>query len=99
MALAPKKSIALQTRRQPSAGVSPISGRSSISMTASPPTEAPVPLAGQVDTRAQGMPLEVVEQSVTVVIPLSTAGRTELPTVLVAPTVVGATPPVEAPTT
>jgi len=43
--------------------------------------------------------LEVAEQPVTEVILLPTLGWMELPLVLVVPTMVGATPPIEAPLT
>ena len=104
LALAPKKSITLQLRRQPSAGLVPILGGSDASVTALPavqalPMVAPMPLAGQAYVGIQGAPLEVVEQPVTAVIPLPTAGRMGLPTVLVAPTVVGAVQPVVTPLT
>ena len=48
------------------------------------------------DTEAKGAPSKVAEQPVTEVILLPTSERTELPLALAAPTVVGATPPVEA---
>ena len=95
LALALKKSIALQSRRQPSAGVAPVLGGSSASVTASPdgqtlPMVAPMPLVGRADVGVQGAPLKVVEQPVTAVILLPMAEQTGLSTVLVAPTVVGA---------
>ena len=69
LALAPKKCIALQSRGQPSAGVTPLSGGRGASVTASPtgqalPTMAPVPLAGRADTGVHGAPSEVTEQPV-----------------------------------
>ena len=96
LALAPKKSIALQLRRQPSVGIVPISGISGASVTTSPdgqtpPTVAPVPSAGWADVGVQGAPLEVMEQLVMAAIPLPMAGWTGLPTALMALTVVGAT--------
>lgn len=96
LALVPKKSIAVQARRQSSAGIVPISDGSGASVTASPsdqalPTVAPMPSIGQTNVGAQGTPLGVMEQPVMVVIPLSTTGQTGLPIALVVPTVVGAT--------
>ena len=96
LALVPKKSIALQSRWQPSAGVVPILGGSSASVTMSPtdqdlPMVAPVPLMGQADAGVQGAPSEVTEQPMMAVIPWLTVGQTGLPTVLVTPIVVGAT--------
>ena len=96
LALAPKKSIALQSRQRPLASVAPISGGSGSSMTASsagrmPSTVAPMPSVGWVDMGAQGAPLEAADHSVMAAIPLLMAGRMELPTVLVAPTVMGVT--------
>ena len=101
MALAPKKSVALQVRQRPSADVAPISGGSGSGATASPAGEvplavAPVPSVGQASVGAEGAPSEVVEQPVIEAIPLLMSERMELPLTLVAPTVVGATPPVEA---
>ena len=71
-------------------------------MTASPvgqalPVAAPMPSAGQAGVGAQRIPSEVAEQPAMVVTPLPTTGRMELPTAIVAPTVAGATPSVEAP--
>ena len=57
---------------------------------------APVPLVGQADAGAEGAPSEVAEQSATEAIPLPTLERAELLLALVAPSVVGAAPPVEA---
>ena len=96
LALVPKKSVALQWRRQPSAGVAPVSGESGTSVTASSagrmlPMVAPVPLAGWADTGAQRAPSEVREQPAMAAIPLPTMGQTGLPFALVAPTMVGAT--------
>ena len=58
-----------------------------------------VPSVGQTIIGAEGTPSEVTEQSATEVIPLSTSEQTELPLALMAPTIVGVTPPVEAPPT
>ena len=104
MALAPKKSVALQARRQPSAGVMPVSCGSDGSVTASlvsqvPPMVAPVPSVGRADKGAQGTPLEVVEQPAMVAIPLPTTGRTGLPAALAMPKMAGATQPVRTPPT
>ena len=102
LALGPKKSVALQLRQRPSAGVAPVLGGSGTSVTVSSagrtlPTVAPVPSVGRADTGAQRAPLEVMEQPAMAAISLSTTGRMELPTVLVAPTVAGATQPVVTP--
>ena len=83
------------------ADVAPISGKSGANIAAllagqAPSVVVPMPLVGQVDAGAIGAPLEVAEQPVTEVILLPTSERTELPLVPAAPTVVGATPPVEA---
>ena len=58
------------------------------------PTVAPVPSTGWADAGAQGAPSEVAEQPMMAMIPLLPAGRTGLPTALVAPTMMGATQPV-----
>ena len=68
LALAPKKSVALQARQQPLAGAVPVSGESGASATASSagqalPMVAPVPSAGRADATAQGASSEVVVQS------------------------------------
>ena len=102
MALAPKKSVALQLRRQSLAGVAPVSGGSDTTVTVSLagwtlPTMAPVPSAGRADAGAQRVPSEVVEQPVMVVILLPMMGWTELPITLVALTMAGATKPVVTP--
>ena len=55
-----------------------------------------MPSVGQADAGAEGAPSEVAEQLAAEVIPLATSERTELPLVLVAPSVVGVAPPVEA---
>ena len=56
-----------------------------------------MPSAGQADTRAEGAPSVIVEQLAMEVILLPTSERTELLITLVAPSVVGAMLPVEAP--
>jgi len=68
LALAPKKSVALQARQQPLAGAVPVLGESGASATASSarqalPTVAPVPSAGRADAAAQGASSKVVVQS------------------------------------
>ena len=68
LALAPKKSVALQARQQPLAGAVPVLGESGASATASSagqalPTVAPVPSEGRADAAAQGASSEVVVQS------------------------------------
>ena len=73
-------------------------------MTASPagqalPTVVHVPLAGQADTGVQGVPLEVTEQPVMVVIPLPSAGWMGLPIMLVVLTMAGAVQLVMTPLT
>ena len=94
MALAPKKSIALQAGRQPSVGVAPVSSGSGVSVTTSPtgqvsPMVMPVPSAGQAGVGAQGTPSKVAEQPTMVATPLPTTGQMGLPTTLVAPTMEG----------
>ena len=64
-------------------------------MTTSPASQAlsmmaPVPLAGHADVEVQEAPLEVVEQPVTAMISLPTAGQMGQPTALVVLTMVGA---------
>ena len=90
MALAPKKSIALQAERVPSPNVAPILGRSGVDVAASSagqasPAVAPVPSVGQAGTGAKEAPLGVAEQMTTEVTPPPTLGRTELLSALVAP--------------
>ena len=102
LALAPKKSVTLQVRWQSSVDVAPVLGRNKAGTTVSltghaPPMVAYVPSVGQAGAGAGGAPLEVAEQPAMEVIPLPMMGRTELPSMLVAPTAMGATPPVEAP--
>ena len=104
IALAPKKTIALQARRGSPPDVAPISGKSGAGVTASsaglvPPTVVPVPSVGQTVIGAEGTPSEVTEKPTTEVIPLPTSERTEPPLTLVGPTTVGVTSPVEAPPT
>ena len=104
LVLAPKKSVALQARWEPSAGAAPILGGSDVSVTTPLarqvlPTVAPVPSAGWANVGGQGAPSEVTEQSAMVATPLPMTGRTELPTVLMVPTTVGAMQPVMTPPT
>ena len=98
LAVAPKKSVAIQARRGPSPDVVPISGRSGADVAASSVGQAPpVPSAGQADAGAKGAPSEVAEQTVAEVIPLPMSELTELPLAFVAPSVVGAALQVEGP--
>ena len=104
MVLVPKKSVTLQAERVSSPDVAPISGRIGADLAASsasqaPPVVVPMPLAGQVDTGAEGAPSEVAEQLAMEVIPLLTSERAKLSLTLVAPSVVGVAPPVKAPLT
>ena len=92
LALAPKKSVALQARRQLSADVAPILGGSGASVTVLltgqvSPMVAPVPSMGRANVGVQGLPLVVAKRPVIAAIPLPTVGWTGLPTTLVAPTV------------
>ena len=96
MALAPKKSIAIQVRLWSSADIAPILGGSGAGVTTSSvgqalPMVAPVPSVGQADAGARRMPSEVAEELAREVMPLLTMGRSELPTTLVVPTLAGAT--------
>ena len=77
MALVPKESIALQSRRQLSVGVVPVSGGSDASVTALPAGQTllmvvPMPSMGRADVEAQGAPSEVAKQPVMAAIPLPT---------------------------
>ena len=79
----------------------PISGRSGadfavLSAGQAPSTVAPVPSVGQAGAGAEEAPSGVAEQTTTEVTPSPTLERTELSPVLVAPSVVGASPQVEA---
>ena len=101
MALAPKKSVALQAGRTPSPDVAPVSGRSGADVAASSagqalPMVAPVPLVGQADAGAKGAPLGVIEQTTAEVILPPMLERIELPLVLMAPSLVGAAPQAKA---
>ena len=96
LVLAPNKSVDLQARWKPSVGGAPVSSKSDAGVTALPhshalPTVTPMPSVGQAGIGAQGMPLDVIEQPAMEAIPLQTSGRMELPSALVAPTMVGAT--------
>ena len=104
MALAPKKSVAIQVTRRPSPDVALALGRSGAGVTASSAGQAPpvvvfVPSTRQIATRAEGMPSEVTEQTATKAIPLPTSERMELPLALMASTAVGVMLPIEAPLT
>ena len=79
MVLAPKKSVALQVRRQPSAGVMLVLGRSNASVTVllvgqALPTMAPMPSMGRADAGAQGTPSGAAKKPAMVAIPLSMMG-------------------------
>ena len=96
MALVPKKSVAIQARQQPSAGVAPVLGGSDASVTVSSvgratPIVAPVPSAGRVGTDVQGAPSEVTEQPVMAAILLPMVGQTGPSTALMAPIVASVT--------
>ena len=102
LALAPKKSIALQAARAPLPNVAPILGRSRADVTAlstgqAPPMVASMSSVGQADAGAEEASSGVTEHMATEVIPPPTLERTELPLTLVAPSVVGAVPQAEAP--
>jgi len=107
LALAPKKSVALQARRRPSPDVALVLSGSGAKVTTSLAGEAllmvaPVPSVEQAGARAKGTPLEVTEQTMMEAIPLPTLewmGQMELPLTLVAPAAVGVMPLVEAPPT
>ena len=58
---------------------------------------APMPSVGQAGAGAEEAPLGVAEQTTAEVTPPPTLERMELPPALVAPSVVGAAPQVEAP--
>ena len=101
MALAPKKSVALQAGWTSSPDVAPILGRSRVDVAASSadqalPTVAPMPSAGQVDAGADGAPSGVTKQTTAEVTPPPMLEQAELLPMLVAPSVVGVTPQVEA---
>ena len=94
LALAPKKSVAIQARRGPSPDVAPVSGESGAGVVASStgqasPAVVPVPSVGQVVGKAEGVPSEVDEQPAMEAIPLPTSERAELPAALVVSTTVG----------
>ena len=95
LALAPKKTVALQARRGPPPDVAPISGESGASVIASlaslaPPAVVPVPSVGQAINETKEVPIEVAAQPTTKVMPLPTLGRAELSVVPVASTTAGA---------
>ena len=97
MALAPKKSVALQAKWVPSLDVAPILGRSGADVAASlagqaPPAVASVPSVGQAGTEAKEAPSGVTKQAMAEVTLLPTLERMELPPVLVAPSMVGVVP-------
>ena len=97
LALAPKKNVALLAERVSSPDVAPVLGRSGADVAASsagqaPPAVAPVPSVGQAGIRAEEAPSGVTEQTTAEVTPPPMLERTELPLVLVAPSVVGIVP-------
>ena len=78
MAVAPKKSVAIQARRGPSPNVAPVLGRSGADVAASsasqaPPAVAPMPSEDQADAGAKGAPVEFTEQPAMKAIPLPTS--------------------------
>ena len=80
LAMAPKKSIAVQLGWQPSTSVVPILDESGANVTTSPagkapPTVVPMPLAGRVDVGFQGAPSEVMEHPKMATILLPMVGR------------------------
>ena len=96
LALAPKKSVALQARRWLSPDVAPILGESGAGVTALlaglvPPTVVPMPLVSQVVGKAEGAPSKVAAQPAMEVIPLPTSERAELLTAPVSSTAEGGT--------
>jgi len=85
LALALKKSVALQLRQQSLAGVAPVLSGSGTSVTMSSvgwtlPMVVPMPLVGLVDAGAQRAPSEVAKQPAMAVILLWMMGRMGLPT-------------------
>ena len=89
MAMVPKKSLALQVRRQPSAGVMPVLGESGASVTAS--------LASLVPHTVVPVPMVVVVQPVMEVIPLLTSEWAELSAAPIVSTTMGVAQPDEVP--
>ena len=102
LALAPKKSVALQAERVSSPDVAPILGRNGTDVAALsaglvPPVVAPAPLAGQAGAGVEEAPSGVSEQMTVEVTPPPTLERTELLPMLVAPSMGGVALQVEAP--
>ena len=105
IALAPKKTIALQARWGPPQDVTPTLSKSRAGVIASLailvlPVVVLVPSAGQAIGKAKEVPSEVAAQPVTKVMPPPTSGRAELSVAPVASTMVGTTqldeiPPME----
>ena len=96
IALAAKKTIALQARRGPPPDVAPILGESGASVIASltslaPPTVVLVPSVGQAVGKAEAAPSEVAAQPVMEVMPLPMSGRAELSSAPIVLTMAGAT--------
>ena len=86
----------------PSPDVTPVLGRSGTNVAdslASPvlPVVTPAPSVGQVGAGAEEAPSGVAEQMTAGVTPLPTLEQTGPQPVLVAPSAVGAAPPIEAP--
>ena len=102
LALAPKKSVALQAGWVLSPDVALVSDRSGADVVAlsdgqASPTVAPMLLVGQEDAGVGGVPLGVIKQTATNVILPPTSERMELPPTLVVTSVVGTAPQAEAP--
>ena len=82
IALAPKKTLALQVRRGPPFDVAPVLGESEAGATASlvglaPPVMVTAPSVGQAINAAEGLPSEVAAQPVMEVIPPSASEQVE----------------------
>ena len=102
LALAPKKSVALQAEWVSSPDVAPISGRSRANVVAlsagqTSPVVPPMPSMGQAGVGAKEAPSGVAEQMTAEVTPPPTLEGTETPPVLVAPPMVGTASQVEPP--
>ena len=96
LALAPKKSVALQARLESSPDIAPVSSESGASVTASStgqasPVVVPMPSAGQAVGEAEGEPSEIAEHLALEAISLPTLGRSELPATLIVSTTAGMT--------
>ena len=102
LALAPKKTIALQARWGPPPNITPVLGESGADVIASsaslaPPTVVPVPSMGQAVGEAEGAPSEVATQPATEMIPLLTSKQAQLSDAPVVSTTVGMAQPDEVP--